>query len=191
MIGVTEEGLQKETLVFPTYIDGYKVDTIGAKIGYCVTVEIVLTNARNIYFHSLYSQPKNIKIDVNDETILNIYSPGCGSPLKAASHRENSFVYRDSFPTFEWEGSTKIISNVNYYIDEDEVFFVDDCSGTTVNVIPPDPYKEGYTFEGWYKDTLYSEKWDFDKDIIPSKKYDIEGNYLYQETKIYAKWEKE
>lgn len=36
----------------------------------------------------------------------------------------------------------------------------------------------------------YQEVWDFNKDIIPTKQYDVDGNYLYLETKIYAKWNK-
>ncbi|WP_035375910.1 InlB B-repeat-containing protein, partial [Haploplasma axanthum] len=69
-------------------------------------------------------------------------------------------------------------------------FFVDDADGTKVNVIPPDPYKEGYNFMGWYKELEGINKWDFENDIIPSKQYDEEGEYQFIETKIYAKWER-
>lgn len=45
-------------------------------------------------------------------------------------------------------------------------------------VKPEEPKKEGYVFEGWYKDLNKSLKWDFDKDIASSN------------TTIYAKWAK-
>ena len=88
-------------------------------------------------------------------------------------------------------------ANVVYYsIDwytssiENVPYFVDDCDGTLVNVIPPTPYRKGYTFTGWYKEEQCINKWDFEKDIIPAKEYDEEGNYINKETKIYAGWEK-
>lgn len=41
---------------------------------------------------------------------------------------------------------------------------------------PEAPVREGYTFEGWYKDIHLTEKWDFDEDIV-------QGNMS-----LYAKW---
>lgn len=41
---------------------------------------------------------------------------------------------------------------------------------------PEDPIRDGYTFEGWYKDIYLSEEWDFDEDIV-------QGNMS-----LYAKW---
>ncbi|GAB0169933.1 hypothetical protein LSPCS325_33700 [Lysinibacillus sp. CTST325] len=43
---------------------------------------------------------------------------------------------------------------------------------------PDAPVKEGYTFEGWYKDKELTKVWDFDKDVV---KRDIT---------LYAKWSK-
>ena len=43
---------------------------------------------------------------------------------------------------------------------------------------PEDPVREGYTFEGWYKDIHLTEKWDFEKDTV-------QGNMS-----LYAKWSK-
>ena len=78
---------------------------------------------------------------------------------------------------------------IEYYIGENDFFFLDDADGTKVNVVPLTPYKEGYEFKGWYKDLEYNNPWDFENDIIPRKQYGEEGNYLFIETKIYVKWE--
>ncbi|WP_042475472.1 putative Ig domain-containing protein [Bacillus ndiopicus] len=45
------------------------------------------------------------------------------------------------------------------------------------NIIKPEnPKREGYLFDGWYKDSEYKVKWDFDKDVITTS------------TTLYAKW---
>jgi uncharacterized repeat protein (TIGR02543 family) len=79
-------------------------------------------------------------------------------------------------------------ANVAYYLDEEELCFVDDADGTKVNVIPPIPHREGYEFVGWYKDLSFNEPWDFENDVIPAKEYDQDGNYIFKETRIFSKW---
>ena len=43
---------------------------------------------------------------------------------------------------------------------------------------PEDPIREGYTFEGWYKDIHLTEKWNFEQDTV-------QGNMS-----LFAKWSK-
>lgn len=43
-------------------------------------------------------------------------------------------------------------------------------------VRPEDPEREGFCFEGWYKDIQLTEAWDFERDVL-------EGNMF-----LYAKW---
>ena len=83
--------------------------------------------------------------------------------------------------------------NVIYFMndDTDEAFFVDDCDGTKVNVIPPNPYRDGYEFKGWYKEKECINSFDFENETIPNKEYDEVNNYILKENNIYAKWEKE
>jgi hypothetical protein len=78
--------------------------------------------------------------------------------------------------------------NVEYYTDEDTLYFVDNAEDALVNVIPPVPYKEGYEFVGWFKDTDFNQPFVFDEDVIPTKQFDNE-NLLINITKIYAKWQ--
>ncbi len=51
----------------------------------------------------------------------------------------------------------------------------DVVSGTTINE-PPAPTKEGFTFAGWYKDTLGTDAWNFATDVVTS------------DMMLYAKW---
>ncbi|WP_285855316.1 InlB B-repeat-containing protein [Paenibacillus cellulositrophicus] len=48
-------------------------------------------------------------------------------------------------------------------------------SGTTISE-PPAPTKEGFTFAGWYKDTLGTDAWNFATDVVTS------------DMTLYAKW---
>jgi uncharacterized repeat protein (TIGR02543 family) len=50
-------------------------------------------------------------------------------------------------------------------------------SGAIVGA-PAPPTREGYTFEGWYKETTYTFAWDFANDVVKSN------------TTLYAKWTK-
>ena len=162
IIGLSEEGNKKEVLVFPSMLDGYIVDGLGARYWKKSSKEIAITNAKKLYF------PKNYKnVCMNCDKVF-------------ASEK-----------FFDEHGSIYKLekANVAYYIDE-EIYFIDDCDGTIVNVIPPVPYKEGYEFVGWYKDINGIDKWDFENDTISKKEYDEEGNYIFNETKIYSKWRK-
>ena len=49
-------------------------------------------------------------------------------------------------------------------------------NGDKVNK-PTDPSENGYTFNGWYKETECSNQWDFDRDVVKS------------DLTLYAKWD--
>lgn len=198
LIGISEEGAKKETLVFPAILDDFLVDNIGHQVGYHSSYTVLITNAKNVYFPSVYIQPDIIGYELDDEHKINIYAANSSRSIYVdVEYRENTniFITYDEYAfyvdTFEDLSSNYKPANVCYYIDEETAFFVDDCDGTVVNVIPPVPYKEGYVFKGWYKDLEYTTLWDFENDVVPAKEYDENGNYIFSETKIYAKWEQE
>ncbi|MCM1131606.1 MAG: InlB B-repeat-containing protein [Roseburia sp.] len=57
---------------------------------------------------------------------------------------------------------------------------VDKVTLTEAGIVsqPKEPTKEGYVFEGWYKDSAKTTLWDFSKDVVSKS------------TTIYAKWAK-
>ena len=76
-------------------------------------------------------------------------------------------------------------ANVNYYYNlnlENDIYYVD-CyeNNSLIEYMPPNPEKEGYTFDGWYKEAECINQWDFDSDFI----YNTEE---YHVTNLYAKW---
>ena len=54
--------------------------------------------------------------------------------------------------------------------------------------IPPIPERDGYAFDGWYKESDCINEWDFETDALPQAQVDDQGQEIYQETKLYAKW---
>ncbi|WP_162849140.1 InlB B-repeat-containing protein [Haploplasma axanthum] len=198
IIGLSEEGKKKETLIFPTILDGFYVTKIGT-IFASGSKPIEISNAKSVYFPSTIILRSSIKYQHTEEQEVNVY---IGSrfpdtnlyPIKEYLKNSKIFINYEYLIEEEKIGHDAwynyIPANIAYYIgnEERDLFFVDDADGTKVNVIPPDPYKEGYNFMGWYKEIEGINKWDFENDIIPSKQYDEEGEYQFIETKIYAKW---
>ena len=70
-------------------------------------------------------------------------------------------------------------------------FFVDLVEESGKLMKPPyEPRRDGYTFQGWYKDVACTKAWDFENDTVTIQ-FDEEGNHIYEEIRLYAKWEAE
>ena len=86
-------------------------------------------------------------------------------------------------------------ANISYFFNHEgspnrNYFFIDIIEESGKLTKPPyDPKREGYTFAGWYKDEACTEIFDFDNDIVEIN-FDEEGNRIYEEFCLYAKWDK-
>lgn len=208
IMGLTEIGKKQDTLIIPTLIDGYEVVSLGDNNGfqgkegdiYFDTLKtIYITNfikyIGNEHIFSFNDNKEynsqntifigNVNVSVNDYFWYNIF-------------RDFDKIYLAKETTcidFYSEQQIKvkcIYANVIYDLNygENNIFMVDDCDGTIVNILPPNPIREGYNFMGWYKEIECINKWDFENDIIPNKIYNENEEYVLKETRIYAKWEK-
>ena len=73
----------------------------------------------------------------------------------------------------------------NYEGAKDKGFYWrDNYENETIQYIPENPIREGYTFGGWYKEAECINEWNFETDIVPKKS---EEN-IYSSTNLYAKW---
>ena len=52
---------------------------------------------------------------------------------------------------------------------------------------PYHPDREGYYFSGWYKDAECTTPWNFNFDVVEIS-YDKNGERIYEEIRLYAKW---
>ena len=144
-------------------------------------------------YKSFYENLKNIEVvywgdtlqcpQLINSSIQNVYVSS-----QFINQQDSSSTYKNGFLN---EFHNYHQANVEYYINNgsEDVYFVDHVSGTKVNVEPSIPYREGYTFRGWYKDKELTTLWDFENDIIPEIKLDEEGKEIIETTKIYAGWD--
>ena len=105
------------------------------------------------------------------------------------------------------------IANVSYIYNYEEApndgyYWVDDYDNGLIEYIPPEPTRDGYIFDGWYKEKECINKWDFNSDKTSAsytyyeepdegsteeyKEFYNEyiSTHTYVETKLYAKWVK-
>lgn len=85
------------------------------------------------------------------------------------------------------------VANVSYNYNYEGApnagyYWLDDYDGEIIKFIPPTPTREGYEFGGWYKEPECINQWDFENNLIASKIYDENNDYVYIETILYAKW---
>ena len=205
IMGISEEGKKKDTLVFQTKLDEYRVTSIGTQIFYHRYSDNLDIINPNVYFCNAYVY---YDVYMNYDGTKNIYIPSDYNNCfpREKTYYANVFLSYNLYKFFlkydtDWYDIDKVYcANVMYYSSEydyqsDHCFFVDDVDGKTISVIPPDPCREGYKFMGWYKEKERINKWDFENDVVPKKKYDENGKYIYMEdgqytgTILYAKWE--
>jgi len=52
------------------------------------------------------------------------------------------------------------------------------------------PHRPGRVFKGWYTEPECINEWDFDSGVVEVR-YDEDGNVIYEEFKLYAKWSRQ
>ena len=94
---------------------------------------------------------------------------------------------------FSHLGDDSLAANISFMFNYENnpnegYFFVDLVEESGLITKPPyDPKRDGYTFAGWYKDPECLTPWNFDTDVITIE-FDEEGNRIYEEICLYAKW---
>ena len=199
--GLTEEGQQQRFLVIPEEIDGVRVSTIGERpllqmwssLG---SADICSDKLEKIYIPiSIYILGGSFRNSPNLEKaiiITNEFIRGSVSPAKI--YCSNMQYLSFSAHSQEYNGRANVSYFYNYDIEENYGYYwIDDWDyGGKIEFIPPEPEREGYTFGGWYKEPECINKWDFETDVLPEERTEInekgEEEVAYQETKLYAKW---
>ena len=94
-------------------------------------------------------------------------------------------------------GKKFIIANTAYMFNYEDApnnnyFFINEFErGGLIEDTPYKPIREGYEFAGWYKEPECETPWNFETDTLPDAEYKEDGELIFIETKLYAKWIKE
>lgn len=211
VIGTTEQGKGKDVLYFPAYY-GEKLVTqmgfareegyMGVANHYWIGVNDI--TATKLYFPYTLEEGYYPNILIPEERSGQIYFANCNeqflhSAVRLANHNMNTSYYVTP------SAYNYIIDNVNDYGNVNKAnvsflfnynnapnegyFFINNFdNGSIIKPTPYDPRRDGYAFDGWYKEPECVNIWDFDKDTLPEQKLDEEDREIYQETRLYAKW---
>ena len=193
---LTEEGKQKRVLIVPEELDGIPIKGLEDP-----TVLWGGATWQSEKLEKLYL-PWNIPAD---NAILDIchnlhsvfilsYDPD-GSALHYLTEGLAFYINRYLFEEVYFDSVYGRPANVSYYYNDGRTenygcYWIDNVPyGSVLDVLPPeDPVSEGKTFAGWYKEPECINAWDFETDTTPEEKLDEDGNVIYQETALYAKW---
>ena len=210
IIGLTDTGKEQEFLVIPEEIDGMNVIAVGCHSG------LTISKIKEKYGDEKYAQFQSEKLrKVFFVSHVNLVQEWSGtliiqSPIfEAVLFIPNSNdiwknlevkSYRTSEKGIKYGIKDQVLNdydyaaNVSYYYNyesapNDGYYWIDNYGyGETIEYIPEQPIRDGYTFDGWYKEPECINKWNFETDTLPQAQRDEEGKELYQETKLYAKW---
>ncbi len=202
---LSEEGKKKKNVVVPQEINGMKVNMLGYR-------NAVFSSGSGCWesenLNKIYIEGKNY-------TVKRMIFNGCPNLNKIIfidkDNNETSdfsvvnstlFVNKSKYFSFDIQyNESKIPSsyaaNVSYFYNyedslNDGYYWIDDIEdGELIDYIPEDPKREGYKFEGWYKEEECKNKWNFAEDRVIKAQIHLEGVERFIENKLFAKWAKE
>ena len=180
IIGLTEEGEQLENIVIPDEIDGIPVEDIRG--------QFYDSHARKIYISKNVNWQRyaNLTSVVTYDYKVLFCRYKC-SKWSIGEWRGELYLPAIAEENYKRVGLTAYsIANLNYFYNYEGsgnggIHFVDDLDeGETPVVIPPEPIREGYRFQGWYRDEACTEPFD----LTTYVRKDTDGILS-----LYAGWE--
>ena len=208
IVGLTEKGREQEILIVPEKINGKRVRTLGSGVS-SIKTDIEKKYGKNSAgFQTERLQKLYISAEIKFNYLDFDYIFDNAKSLNACILIPNAGIWGLRVPEVSLGTDRTVviygtknavkhnqkIANVSYYYnyggsDNAGYYWIDNCDyGSKIEYEPEEPVREGYSFEGWYKEPECKTKWDFETDTLPTAQFDEDNNVLYQETKLYAKW---
>ena len=193
LTGFTEKGLEQEILIIPSKFNGKKV-RIGGVPYLTSPMSFSSEHLKKIYLEEELTNYGFLAPYNYDMKIIHL-----SGDLRSFSDTLRGKLYV-ILEAYERSPLSKVYpANVSYKWNYEEApnsgyYWIDDYYNEIISYIPTDPIREGYIFDGWYKEPECINKWDFDNDIVPGTEWEFitqsphKTLVKYQETILYAKW---
>ncbi len=210
LTGFTELGKEQKYLVLPQKIRHIEIKGLGykytrgllgspaKKIGLFESVNLEKIYIPYNYFYSSegkYELPNCFLVCWKSSCPLRFNSNYSGQRGNIVSYNLYKKIFRNAFSSF-FEKRVIIVANVNYMYnyegaENEGYYWVDSYDKDLIEFIPPKPQREGYIFEGWYKEKECINAWDFTSDITKEEIVALSYKEFAEEelgTYLYAKW---
>lgn len=135
-------------------------------------------NLKTVIYNSIFAVDAVLKLVPSEQRI---YVPS-----------KYKYVFDESKYVYDY--CNKIApANISYHLNYEGAenggyWWIDNLVGESQLKAPEEPTREGYEFGGWYKETECVTEWNFEEDRTATEEYDEEGNVIFRETELYAKW---
>ena len=214
IVGLTELGRQQRVLVIPKEISGHRVVLLGSMRtdggmpwgGSPRGYQWESDNLEKIFL------PTSV-IDIADEILtvapklkrtivlhwqLELFNGGGNIDTFRIPIRVSRMAYevatanQDNFIHGFSGVPANILFCLNYVTSINHgIHWIDDVDyGELIYFIPPNPTRIGYSFVGWYRESQGITRWNFETDRLPNELLDDNENAVFQETRLYARWER-
>jgi uncharacterized repeat protein (TIGR02543 family) len=204
LTGFTELGLTQEALVLPIEIDGIKIIGIGyrRKLAFFgneiisqfqsdalekmfIPFEITSSNEWR-WDYDFGSLPNCLIVNWTENEMVRL------GLIKGYIHTFHSYQNNPSFPIND-QLNVRKIANVSYMYNYEGAphhgyYWIDSYNHSKISYIPENPIREGYQFDGWFKDTDFIHPWDFDVDQTGDEIIISSTLTAYTRVMLYAKW---
>jgi uncharacterized repeat protein (TIGR02543 family) len=174
VIGLTELGREQEVLAVPTFVENYPVQYIGkrAVLGDRLGVLLLTGIQKKIYLPpSLINRVGLAESSVMD-AILNVANPS-EELINSIQRFYESNLY---ILTEDTKLNTFFMLNFDSAGNEG-YYWMDYINGSNPYIIPADPVRDGYTFDGWYYEEECTTLW---HNQVPASET--------ENLTLYAKW---
>ncbi len=192
ILDLSEQGKKKRVIIVPEKINGLPVGEI-ADHSMWTGAQWESRHLEKIYL------PKALPVE---HTALvyceNLYAIFILKSQGKSYHQSYKQLFYTNKNVYDEVYTTSVFgrpANVAYYYNDGRTenygcYWLDNVPyGSLLDVLPPEnPVSKGKRFAGWFNEPECINAWDFEKDTTPAEKLDEDGNVIYQETALYAKW---